>query len=75
MKIKEQQIPMNVDLKKASTITCAKCGNATFIHTFILKKLSPLASPTGKEMTVPVQLYACGNCGELLKTAAFNDII
>ena len=75
MNIKEHPVQMNVDLKKATTITCAKCGNATFIHTFILKKLSPLTSPTGKEMTVPVQLYACGNCGELLKTANFDELI
>ena len=27
MNIKEQPVQMNVDLKKATTITCAKCGN------------------------------------------------
>ena len=66
MKNSTDQLQMNVDLKKADTVTCGSCKNATFIHTFILKKLSPLTSPTGKEMTVPVQMYACGNCGELL---------
>tara|TARA_A100001391_G_scaffold29917_1_gene16038 strand:- start:149 stop:370 length:222 start_codon:yes stop_codon:yes gene_type:complete len=64
-----------VDLAKADTITCKKCGNASFISTFILKRLSPLVSPTGKESVIPIQVYSCGNCGELVKSLMPDDVI
>ena len=48
-------------------IICEKCGNASFIQSFFLKRISPLVSPTGKEAIVPIQVFACGNCGTIPK--------
>jgi len=54
---------VQLDLNEADTITCQECGNASFIQSFFLKKISALMSPTGKEAIVPVQVFSCGNCG------------
>ena len=54
---------VELDISKADTIQCQECGNASFIPSFFLKKISALMSPTGKEAIVPVQVFSCGNCG------------
>ena len=59
---------VQVDLSKAETIKCEKCGNYSFIQSFFLKRLSPVMSPTGQETLIPVQVYSCGNCGTVPKS-------
>jgi|TARA_R100001510_G_C7481062_1_gene93030 uncharacterized Zn finger protein len=54
---------VELDISKADTITCDDCGNASFIQSFFLKRISALMSPTGQEAVVPIQVYSCGNCG------------
>ena len=58
---------LQVDISKTDTIVCENCGNASFIQSFFLKRISPLVSPTGKEAIVPIQVFACGNCGTIPK--------
>ena len=62
-----RQDGLQVDISKADTIVCENCGNASFIQSFFLKRISPLVSPTGKEAIVPIQVFACGNCGSIPK--------
>ncbi len=59
---------MQVDLSKAETMKCKSCENTIFIPSFILKRLSPLVSPSGKEAVIPGQVYSCGSCGEVVKS-------
>ena len=61
---KKQQI--QVDLKNAEPMKCAKCGNSIFIQGYVIKKISAIMSPTGQEVIAPVQVFNCGNCGTLL---------
>ena len=75
MKVKPDPTQVAVDLAKAETIKCKACGNASFISTFILKRLSPLVSPTGQESVIPIQVYSCGNCGELVKSLMPDDTL
>ena len=56
-----------VDLSKADTIKCDDCGNYLFITSHVIKRISPILSPTGQEAIVPVQVYSCGNCGRVPK--------
>ena len=56
---------LQIDLTQAETILCEKCGNGLFIQSFFLKKLSALVSPSGQEGLVPVQVFSCGNCGQV----------
>ena len=57
------QTEVKVDLSKADTIKCDDCGNYLFITASVIKRISPILSPTGQEALVPVQVYSCGNCG------------
>ena len=66
-KRKYQEPPQQIDIGDTETIICEKCGNASFIQSFFLKRISPLVSPTGKEAIVPIQVFACGNCGSIPK--------
>ena len=66
-KRKYQEPPQQIDIGDTETIICEKCGYASFIQSFFLKRISPLVSPTGKEAIVPIQVFACGNCGTIPK--------
>ena len=57
-----------VDLSKADTLQCEKCDNYLFITSYVIKRISAIMSPNGKEGLVPVQVYSCGNCGAVPKT-------
>ena len=60
-----QQAQVKVDLKEAQTIRCKSCDNYLWIQAFVLKKISALVSPSGQEGSVPVQVFSCGNCGQV----------
>jgi len=54
---------VNVDISQAEDITCENCGNYTFNEVALMKRLSPLLSPTGKEAIIPIPTFACNACG------------
>tara|TARA_R110002020_G_scaffold405775_1_gene615802 strand:- start:970 stop:1218 length:249 start_codon:yes stop_codon:yes gene_type:complete len=64
----------NIDLTHAKTIECEKCGCVGFKQTMMLKKLSPLVSPNGKEAIIPVGVFACESCGHVNKEFQDADI-
>ena len=70
---KQQQ---QIDLSDAETMTCQKCGNSIFIQGYVIKRISAIVSPTGKEMIAPVQVFNCGNCGTMLPLSdALDELI
>ena len=54
-----------VDLSQAESVKCEECDNYSFIESYFLKRLSPLVSPTGQEAMIPIEVFACGNCGKV----------
>lgn len=60
---KQKQQTINVDLSQAETFACKECDSTQFNVTYLIKRLSPLMSPTGDETFVPVQVFCCGKCG------------
>lgn len=54
---------VNVDLSQAEDIVCENCKNYTFQEVALMKRLSALVSPTGKEALVPIPVFACNACG------------
>lgn len=54
-----------LDFSQAASYECEACGYDKFIMSYIIKKFSPLVSPTGKEMVVPIQAFSCGKCGHI----------
>jgi len=69
----QQQV--KIDLSDADTMKCQKCENPVFIQGYIIKKISAIVSPTGEEVIAPVQVFNCGNCGEMLPLKEVNELI
>jgi len=57
----------NIDLTHATTLECEECKCKGFKQTMMLKKLSPLVSPTGQEAMIPVAAFACEKCSHINK--------
>ena len=60
-------------LAQAENVTCEHCANQTFVGVMMMKRISPIISPTGKEAIVPIQTFACNACGFVNK--AFSPTI
>ena len=56
---------VNIDLSSIDNMKCDECESETFTPVFIIKHLSALISPNGKETMVPVQLFKCSKCGHV----------
>ena len=69
----KQQV--KIDLCDADTMKCQKCENSIFIQGYVIKKISAIVSPTGKEVIAPIQVFNCGNCGEMLPLQELDELI
>tara|TARA_Y100000310_G_C20346804_1_gene652384 strand:+ start:89 stop:316 length:228 start_codon:yes stop_codon:yes gene_type:complete len=63
-----QQQSIKVDLKSTDEVPCEECKNTYFIPVFVIKRLSPLVSPTGDEKLIPLQTFKCSECGHVNET-------
>jgi len=65
--MENQQI--NVNLAEAEDLTCVneECGCPVFEQAYMIKRISALQSPTGREEIVPVPIMLCKACGQPLK--------
>lgn len=59
------QASQNVDLSNAVDIVCESCGSRQFREVAFIKRVSPLVSPSGKEMIVPVGTFSCAACNHV----------
>lgn len=56
---------ISVGLENTDALECDECGSTTFRPAFLLRKVSALMSPSGKETIVPIQVFACDSCGHV----------
>ena len=62
------EVPITASqLAQAESVTCDSCSNHTFVGVMMMKRISPIISPTGKEAVVPIQTFACNACGFINK--------
>jgi hypothetical protein len=64
----------NVDLSTSTGYTCEECGHDVFTTVFKLRQISALASPSGEEMLVPIQAFACAKCDHINKEFLPKDL-
>ena len=69
----QQQV--QIDLSDADTMKCQKCENSIFIQGYVIKRISAIVSPTGEEVIAPIQVFNCGNCGEMLPLQELDELI
>ena len=56
------------DILDSKSAVCDECQNQVFKNEFLIKVISPLVSPTGKELHVPIPVFACSKCGHVNKS-------
>ena len=57
--------PKQLNIEDTESLKCDACGNYTFIKSYFIRIVSPLMSPTGQEAMIPIEVFACGNCGKV----------
>ncbi len=55
------------DLMNARDLTCDECGGRVFNNVFVIKQVSALLSPNGREVNAPIPTFACFKCGHVNK--------
>jgi len=56
---------MKYDISAATDVVCEKCENKSYNMAFFVKRFSAIASPTGQEVLVPVQILQCVSCSHI----------
>lgn len=54
-----------IDLAKSEPVVCAHCGYDTFVDGAQFRKVSKLITGTPQDVLVPMEVFLCGNCGEI----------
>lgn len=63
--MQQENQQLNIDIEKAEDVGCKECGNLYFSPVLMIKRLSALLSPTGKELKFPVHALQCIKCQEI----------
>lgn len=54
-----------IDLSKAKEMKCQNCEGTVFIQGTKFLKISKIVTGTPNDAIIPVELYLCGDCGEI----------
>ncbi len=57
---------VNIDPDTLQDVECEACQGNLFTPSFLIKKVSAIQSPTGQAMMIPIQVFRCDNCGEVI---------
>jgi len=60
------QQQMQVDVSQSTPMKC-ECGHDVFIPGTKFRKISKLLTGTPQDMLIPVEVYLCGECGQINK--------
>ena len=70
-----QQQQFNIDFSQTTAVTCDECGHEHFVQVNLMRKLSPMLSPTGQPALIPVPVFACANCKHVNEEFLPNDTL
>lgn len=63
-----------IDLTQAKEITCQNCNGSIFIDGNKFLKIPKIAAGTPQDVLIPVQVYLCGDCGEICQELLPKEI-
>ena len=58
----QSQMIMAAAIQSGEAYTCERCGHDRFTLVYLIKKISALVSPTGRDTIVPMSCFACISC-------------
>ena len=56
-----------IDFSKATEMECQDCKGTVFIPANKFLKVSKIVTGTPNDAIIPVELYLCGDCGEIVE--------
>ncbi len=59
----KQQVTVN--MADSVEIKCVECGGTVFVSGVKFRKISKLLTGTPQDAVIPIEVYLCGNCGEV----------
>ena len=59
------QMQVKVNMNDTEDLVCENCGHKYFTQLMMFKKLSAVMSPSGEESLIPIQVFACNDCGHV----------
>ncbi len=60
----QQQQQISINPKDTTAIKCESCENEIFVEGFMLKKISAILSPSGREEMFNIPVPLCSMCGK-----------
>ena len=66
------QTQININPKDLDDIVCKECGCSYFRQVQILKRMSALISPNGKEQRISIPIIRCDDCGHVNEEFSFE---
>lgn len=63
---KEEVSTPSMDLSKSTALVCQACGDQVFVSATIFRKIPKLVAGTQKDPIVPIEVFCCASCGELI---------
>lgn len=61
----QQKQQPKIDLSKAKEMECSECKGTVFIQGTKFLKISKIITGTPQDAIIPVEVYLCGDCGEI----------
>lgn len=55
----------NIDISQTTPVVCEKCGHEHFTQVSMIRRLSPMLSPTGQPALIPIPVFSCAACGHV----------
>lgn len=55
----------DIDLSKSTAIKCDSCSNEVFVPGFMLRRVSALVNPSGKDIVIQIPVQVCNACGSI----------
>ena len=64
---------INIRPEDTTLIVCTACQSAMFMPMYMLRKVSALISPSGREEIIQVPMMVCGQCGRPFEQDAADE--
>ena len=62
---KQQMAELARLIRSADDVKCDRCESLNFINVYRIRRISGLITGTGRDVVVPVPVYACADCGNI----------
>jgi hypothetical protein len=69
-----KQLSMNIKMEDLQPVTCKRCRGEIFQQMVVIRKVSAIISPDGKERFATIPVLVCLSCKELLDPSRVGGI-